>query len=206
MVEATPYQGEPLPTPRPAAATLPIAPKAAPSSSGPASAVDCTEGAPRELAADDSCDRTTAAENTAFLCAVFPYNGRGASSSPSDYEESPAREPLMQRRATPSPEYEPGDDDVPTAAGERQDPRDAGAYTRTRREVERELAAEVRAHLDVIDERRRRKRTRLARERDEREWEEWCTLLHSVKERLFAERIRTKRLRHTFPEPPPLRG
>ena len=122
--------------------------------------MDCTEGAPRELAADDSCGRTTAAENTAFLCAAFPYDGRGASSS--DYEESPAREPLTQRRATPSPEYEPGDDDVPTAAGERQDPRDAGAYTRTRREVERELAAEVRAHLDVIDEKRPQKWTRLA--------------------------------------------
>ena len=56
VVEATPYQGEPLPTPRPATATPPIVREAAPSSSGPASAVDCTEGAPRELAADDSCD------------------------------------------------------------------------------------------------------------------------------------------------------
>ena len=78
-----------------------------------------------------------------------------------------------------------------------------GEYTRARREVERELAAEVRAHLDVIDERRRRKRTRLAREHDDREWEEWCALPHSMKERLFAEQIRTKRLRHSFPGPPP---
>ena len=65
---------------------------------------------------------------------------------------------------------------------------------------------EVRAHLDVIDERHRRKRTRLAQEHDEREWEEWRALPHSVKERLFAEQIRTKRLRHTFPGPPPPRG
>ena len=95
---------------------------------------------------------------------------------------------------------------MPTVASERQDPRNTGAYTRTRREVERELAAEVRAHLDVIDKKRRRKRTRLARERDEREWEEWCTLPHAVKERLFAEQIQTKRLRHTFPGPSPPRG
>ena len=112
----------------------------------------------------------------------------------------------MQRRATPSPDYEPGGDDVPTAASEQQDPHVAGIYTRTRREVERELVAEVRGHLDVIDERRHRKRTRLARERDEREWEEWCALLHSVKERLFAEQIRTKGLRHIFPGPLPPRG
>ena len=169
--------------------------------------VDCTEGAPRELASeDDPRAGTTAAENTAFLCAAFPYSDRGASSSPSDYVESPPREPLTQRRATASSDYEPGGDDVPTAASERQDPRDGGAYTRTRREVERELAMEVRAHLDDIDERRRRKRTRLARERDDREWAEWCALPHAMKERLFAEQIRTKRLRHSFPGPPPPAG
>ena len=120
VVEATPYAGEPLPTPRPVAAAPPIVPEAAPPSSGPASAVDCTEGAPRELALnDDPRVGKTAAENDVFLCAAFPYGGGGASSSPSDYEESPTREPLMQRRATPSPDYEPGGDDVPTAAAER---------------------------------------------------------------------------------------
>ena len=95
---------------------------------------------------------------------------------------------------------------MPTAAAERQDPRGEGAYMRTRREVERELKLEVRAHLDVIDERRQRKRARLARERDDREWAEWCALPHAVKERLFAEQIRTKRLRHSFSGPPPPRG
>ena len=86
---------------------------------------------------------------------------------------------------------------MPTAASERQDQCNEGAYMRTRREVERELAMEVRAHLDIIDERRRRKRTRLARERDDKEWEEWCALSHAMKERLFTEQIRTKRLRHS---------
>ena len=95
---------------------------------------------------------------------------------------------------------------MPTAVSERQDQRNEGAYTRTRREVERKLALEVCAHLDVINERRRRKRTRLARERDDREWEEWCALPHAVKERLFAEQIRSKRLRHSFPGPLPPRG
>ena len=57
VVEATPYQGEPLPTPRPAAAIDPIAPGPAPSSSGPASAVDCTEGARRRPARWDDSGR-----------------------------------------------------------------------------------------------------------------------------------------------------
>ena len=71
------------------------------------------------------------------------------------------------RRATPSLDYDPVDDDVPTAADKRPDPHIVGEHTRARREVERELAAEVRARLDVIDERRSRKRTRLAREHDD---------------------------------------
>ena len=77
---------------------------------------------------------------------------------------------------------------------------------RTRREVEWELEAEVRARLDMIDERRRRKWARLAREGDDREWEAWCALPHAVKERLFAEQIRAKRLRHSFSGPSPPRG
>ena len=95
---------------------------------------------------------------------------------------------------------------MPTAAAERLDPRGEGTYTRTRRAVERELEEEVRARLDVIDERRRRKRTRLAQEHDDREWAEWCALPHAVKEQLFAEQIRTKRLRHSLSGPPPPRG
>ena len=95
---------------------------------------------------------------------------------------------------------------MPTAAAERPDSRGKGTYARTRRAVEQELEAEVRARLDVIDERRRRKRARLARERDDKEWEEWCALPHAMKERLFAEQIRTKRLRHFFSGPSPPRG
>ena len=83
VVEATPYAGEPLPTPRPAAAAPPIVPEAAPSFSEPASAIDCTEGAPREL---QGCTRpplfrvaVTAAAFRRFFSAVagryggFPY-------------------------------------------------------------------------------------------------------------------------------------
>ena len=168
--------------------------------------MDCTDCGPRDLAPEELHGPTTAAENAAFLCAAFPHCSNEAPSSPSDYVESPAQETLPQRRATPSPVYEPGDDGVPTAAAEWPDPRGEGAYTRTRRAVERELEAEVRARLDVIDERRRRKRARLARERDDKEWAKWCALPHAVKERLFAEQIRTKRLRHAFSGPPPPRG
>ena len=87
--------------------------------------------------------------------------------------------------------------------GERQDPHVAGKYTRAHCEVERELAAEVRARLDVIDEKRHLKQTRLAREHNDCEWEEWCALPHIVKECLFAEQIRTKRLWHSLPGPSP---
>ena len=141
------------------------------------------------LPLDEQSAGMTAVENSAFLYAAFLYGSQGASSSPSDFEESPPRMPLMQHRDTPSPNYEPGGDDVPTAEDERQDPHVAGEYTHARREVERELAAKVRAPLDVIDERHRCKRMRLARERDDREWEEWCALPHAVKERLFTEQI-----------------
>ena len=117
-VEATPYEGEPLPTPRPPAACATNANEPGPSSSGPTSAVDCTDCGPRDLAPEELHGQTTAAENAAFLCAAFPHCSQEAPSSPSDYVESPPQETLPQRRATPSPVYEPGDDGVPTAAAE----------------------------------------------------------------------------------------